>query len=272
MKLAFTTLGCPGWTVEQIAEKSRVFGFDGVELRTSQDGQHLSAEATLDEAKRISKLFSDAGVPVMSLMGYTTFAHLEPEKIRAQQALMRKQLALAEAMRVPFVRTFAGRIPSAASRDAMVEAVARALKPLAAEAADRGLTIGLETHDDWCTGTATMAVVDQVGRNGIGIVFDIGNVFRVGAESWEDTYCKIRSAIAYCHVKDSYIGPDGTLHYVPVGAGDLPWSKILSRFKQDGFSGFFSLEWEKKWHPELPEPEYIFPHYVAKMRQIWQSV
>jgi len=37
MKLSFTTLGCPDWSLEQIAKNARAFGFDGVELRTHAD-------------------------------------------------------------------------------------------------------------------------------------------------------------------------------------------------------------------------------------------
>ena len=30
---------------------------------------------------------------------------------------------------------------------------------------------------------------------------------------------------------------------------------------EDGFDGYFSLEWEKKWHPELPDCDTEFPFY-----------
>ena len=30
----------------------------------------------------------------------------------------------------------------------------------------------------------------------------------------------------------------------------------------DGYDGYFALEWEKKWHPDLPEPEVEYPHFI----------
>lgn len=33
MKLAFSTLGCPGWELGQIAETARSLGYDAIELR-----------------------------------------------------------------------------------------------------------------------------------------------------------------------------------------------------------------------------------------------
>jgi hypothetical protein len=29
-----------------------------------------------------------------------------------------------------------------------------------------------------------------------------------------------------------------------------------------GYKGYYCFEWEKKWHPEIEEPEVAFPHYA----------
>ena len=46
----------------------------------------------------------------------------------------------------------------------------------------------------------------------------------------------------------------------------LPLKAVISRLRQDGYEGFYSFEWEKRWHPELPEPERALPRYVDFMR------
>ena len=46
----------------------------------------------------------------------------------------------------------------------------------------------------------------------------------------------------------------------------LPLKAVISRLQQDGYEGFYSFEWEKRWHPELPEPERALPRYVDFMR------
>ena len=38
------------------------------------------------------------------------------------------------------------------------------------------------------------------------------------------------------------------------------------RMLEDGYDGFFSLEWEKKWHPELPPVEDALERYVRLMK------
>jgi hypothetical protein len=36
----------------------------------------------------------------------------------------------------------------------------------------------------------------------------------------------------------------------------------------DDYDGYFSLEWEKKWHPDLPEAEIAYPGFVRVMNSI----
>jgi len=52
VKTSFTTLGCPGWSLEQIAKNAQAFGYQGVELRTHTDGNHFSPDAPVEEALR----------------------------------------------------------------------------------------------------------------------------------------------------------------------------------------------------------------------------
>jgi len=30
-----------------------------------------------------------------------------------------------------------------------------------------------------------------------------------------------------------------------------------------GYKGFYSFEWEKRWHPEIEEPEVAFAQYAS---------
>lgn len=271
MKLSFTTLGCPEWSLEQIAAQARPLGYDGVELRTATDGNHLSPDASDAELAQAVETFARAGSSVMSIMGYCRFAFTNPAEVAEHQALMRKYFRIAKAFKAPYIRTFAGQIPKGADKDAITRTVAAALMPLAKEAADQGITIGLETHDDWCEGKRVLQVVQQVNSRGFGIVYDIYNAYQSGLEPWDVTYETVKQHIIYCHLKDGYTLPDKSIHYVFLGAGDMPMRELLGKFKRDKYEGYFSLEWEKKWHQELPPPEQAFPHFPHKVRALWDA-
>lgn len=270
MKCSFTTLGCPDWSLEEIVANGAAYGYDGVELRTNNDGNHLSPDADDAELAQVAATFTAGGLPVTSVMGYTSFAHEDEAVVRQNQDVMGKLIHVAEALGAPFIRTFAGRIPDGAERQRMVETVANAIRPLAQQAADKGIVIGLETHDDWCAGQAVRGVIDQIDSSGFGVVYDIYNAFISGLETWDVTYAAVKEHIAYCHLKDGYDGPAGR-QYVLLGAGDLPLATMLARFKADGYDGFFSFEWEKKWHPELEPPERALPQFAHKLRALWDA-
>ena len=84
------------------------------------------------------------------------------------------------------------------------------------------------------------------------------------AATWE----AIGPWVKYTHVKDSRLDPahpDG-YQLCLTGAGDLPLPEIIRVLQAGGYDGWLTLEWEKKWHPELEAPEVAFPGYVKYMR------
>jgi fatty-acyl-CoA synthase len=47
----------------------------------------------------------------------------------------------------------------------------------------------------------------------------------------------------------------------------VPTPAILSTLKAAGYDGWISVEWEKKWHPHLAEPEVALPQHIAMLRE-----
>ncbi len=272
MLLTFATTGCPDWPLDRIASNAKNYGFDGIELRTHIDGNHLSSTASPDEVKTIAAKFRDNGVPIMSIMGYTQFATMDEEQLSLSQIQLDRLVDLAAAMKVPYVRAFAGNIPKGARRRQLIEPMAKAIKPVTEKATDLDVRVGFETNEDWSSAKNMLALVQEVDCSGCGIVFDVFDCLSAGSETWEETYDAIKQYICYCHIKDAWFLPDGSHEYVFLGAGDVPIVDIVRRLKKDKYDSMLSFEWEKRLVPELPEPEQVFPHYVYKMKQIIGSV
>jgi sugar phosphate isomerase/epimerase len=42
----------------------------------------------------------------------------------------------------------------------------------------------------------------------------------------------------------------------------------IDALRAAGYAGWLSVEWEKRWHPDLAEPEVALPHF-AKILRSW---
>jgi len=61
-KLAFSTLGCPNWTIEQVGEAARRYGYDGIEVRLL-DGELLPPDLDAAGRQRIKRALRGLAIP-----------------------------------------------------------------------------------------------------------------------------------------------------------------------------------------------------------------
>jgi sugar phosphate isomerase/epimerase len=53
---------------------------------------------------------------------------------------------------------------------------------------------------------------------------------------------------------------------VLIGEGDFPARALVALLRENSYQRFISLEWEKRWHPHIPDPEIALPHFIRWMR------
>jgi fatty-acyl-CoA synthase len=53
-----------------------------------------------------------------------------------------------------------------------------------------------------------------------------------------------------------------------MGEGEVPVREQLKVLEQYGYNGYVSVEWEKKWHPEIAEPEIALPQHIAWLKSV----
>ena len=61
---------------------------------------------------------------------------------------------------------------------------------------------------------------------------------------------------------------DGKVEYRMMGYGDVPVFDALKLLREGGYEGYISLEWVKRWCPDLQEPGIVFAHYATYMRYL----
>ena len=149
MKLAFSTLGCPAWSLQKIAENGKARGFPGVEIRGIEGIMAAEEIPAFFPENRMCTLqqLKDHGLVITDFASSVSFH--DPQKREQMEKEGRAAIALCKNMGIPAIRVFGDKIEEA-----------------------------------------------------------------------------------------------------------------------DGYQGYYSLEWEKTWHPELEEPEIAFPAYVDWMHNL----
>jgi sugar phosphate isomerase/epimerase len=92
-----------------------------------------------------------------------------------------------------------------------------------------------------------------------GIIWDYFNMHLKSGESETVMVDILHEYIKFVQIKDGHFLENEKYEYVLPGEGEAPVSKILEALNKVSYKGFISLEWEKRWHPELPDLEQALP-------------
>jgi len=268
MKLCVSTLGCPDWSLDELLSCAEENGYEAVELRGLQDEMFLpqAPEFAPSNVEATKSRFERAGCAVACLGASARFTPQEPNVRREMLDEVTAYADLAVALGAPMVRVFGGNIPEGVSRADCLKYAGEALRQAGEIAAERGVKLVLETHDAFSSGEQVAELLRAADSPAVGSLWDIHHPYRQG-ESLETTMEHLRSTLLHTHLKDSVEDGDKR-RYTLLGEGDIPVLEALQLLKDEGYDGYLSLEWEKRWHAEIADPEVVFPHYAKKMREL----
>jgi sugar phosphate isomerase/epimerase len=263
-RLAFSTLACPGWSLERVVEAARQYGYGGVELRLI-DGETIAPGLGDGERRRVRSLLHGAGVPIVAVDTSIRLAASDPDQATSE---LRWFLDLAAEWESPLVRVFGGEPPAGVPRDTVLDAMARPLLAVAPEAERRGIAIGVETHDAFSSARELAPLLSRVESPAVGALWDIVHTSRMG-ETPDEVADLLGDRIVHVHIKDGR-GETGAQAWelVLLGQGDVPVAGVLRALRAHGYGGWLTVEWEKKWHPEIAEPEVALPQHAEAMARL----
>ena len=264
MKLCFSTLGCVNKSLDEILSLADEFSVEGVEIR-GIDGVIANEnikEFFEDNAEATKEKFAAHGITPISL-GTSCMFHTE-EKYKAAMLEGKTAILIAKRMGIPYIRVFGNNITD--EGEACKKRVADGIFELCEFAKDKGVTVLLEVHGDFNTKEALKPILDKLGGcESFGIIWDVAHSHKPYGSNWLEFYNEIKPFVRHVHIKDSC---DATGALVLPGKGDIPIIPIIKKLLDDGYDGYFSLEWEKQWHPELDELEIALEHFVKLVKEI----
>lgn len=269
MKLAASTLGCPDWSLVEVVHNLSAYGYDGVEIRGIAGEMALIkipefSQAKIEETRR---RFDAAGLEVACISISSRFSSPDPEERQANIASAIDHIPIAKSLGSSLIRIFGGNIPQGIGRKECAAYVQESLKTLAEAAVKEGITFVLETHDSFILAQDVLEVIEPVRCSGLGVLWDVLHPFRLG-KPMKKTVRSLGPYIRHIHIKDAKLHKEGKHTLTLLGQGDVPLQEAVSLLKEIGYDGWLSLEWEKRWHRELPEPEVAFPQAIEFMHHL----
>ncbi len=249
MKTAFSTVACMGAPWREVLACAVGAGQDAVEIRLSDDGSvfGLAEEGTSEMARAFQK----AGVAISDLGTSVRFSGFDEKALeRAQKAILLAERTGARGIRV-FPGSFVKRFSDEAAHD--LDGMARFLREAAAVAGKHGVEIWIETHNEFSTGESMRRLLDRAGCANVKVIWDLIHPCEYG-ETPEDTLRLLDGYVAHVHVKDGKKTPDADridYEYTRLGEGELPLNRMFRLLRDAGYEGYFSLEWENAWRPEI---------------------
>ena len=257
MKYAFVSFSCPDANLATALEMARTYGYSGIEARSGV-GHHHGIELGLapDEIAHIRESFQASGI-ALPCLGISC-RYSKPETVDSNIDETMAYIQLAHLLGVPLLRVFCGEIPGGAERD-RDETRARivaALKQLAPAAADAGVTLAVETHDDWSDPEEMAAIMRAVDHPAVGVVWDVMHTLRGGNASMEEAYHVLKPWIRHVHFHDGLLDR-AQLTFLPVGQGEIDHRPVVRILLENHYEGHVSGEWLDWEAPELHLPREI---------------
>jgi len=263
MKIAFSTLGCPDFDWPDIYSMAKDIGFDGIEIRGlgkdifAVQAQPFSQAQLPLTIKKLSELHLE--IPCLSSGCCLKFADKKEEN---HQEIL-QYIELAKKLKTPYIRVLADLEPHCCG-EVDDEVVLAALKRLIPVAEAAGVTLLIETNGVYADTGRLCNLLNQAQSDAVGALWDLHHPYRFAGESAGRTVQNLGAYIKYVHVKDSVV-EDGKVVYKMMGEGDMPIDEFMNALRSINYDGYVSLEWVKRWAPDLGDAGIVFPHFAHYM-------
>jgi sugar phosphate isomerase/epimerase len=268
MRISFSTLACPDWTLTKAVELAVRNRYDGLELRflDGEDSLWKLPAFQGKELQRTRRLIAESGLAIACLDTSCRFDSPDPLERKNWIAEGQRMAELAAQLGAPAIRVFGDRIQPGADRDGTVIWISDSLSLLVEKLRGSELEVWLETHGDFASAAEVEGVLSACP--GVQIIWDPACAIIEHDERPIDSGLALQRWIRHVHIKD-LSHENGSWTPVLTGEGSMPLNEIRSVTQKIGYSGFLSFEWEKKWHPSIEAAEIAVPHFANWFRTHW---
>jgi len=268
LRPAFSTVACPDWTLERIAQAAAEFRFDGVELRTLGFGPtDLAGDPSLTDPAKTRELFASRGIEIACLGTSVRFdapvfppvlGYALPMRFAAVNEA-RRAVELASRMRCPFIRVFGFEVPKRENKRSALNRIAERLAMVCDHARHREVKVLIENGASYPGAADIAEIIATVNHPLLFASVDLASAHAIG-EDPADAARILGDRIKLARIKDTDAGRP-----CPLGHGDLPCREFVTALSRADVDAWLVYTWDKAWLPDLAPPERILPEAAQKL-------
>ena len=265
LKYSFMSFSCPELTFQQMVELAVELGYAGIEPRVTSGHRHgVELEADAGKREQIRELAADAGIAICCLAVSCRYA--DPATVEENVRDTLESIDLAADIGAPRLRVFGGQIGGGLSRPEAIAQVGDSLRSCAQRAAQRKVTICVESHDDWSDVKHLATVMQRVDHPWVAVNWDVMHPVRTCGYSMDEAYQTVAPWIHHVHFHDGAKG-NRKIAYKPIGEGFIDHRRVAEILREAGYDGFLSGEWIG-WEPH----QVHLPRELASMKKIERQI
>lgn len=269
--IAGHTMGTPEYTVCEAIELLHKMGADGVEIVVQDDYKSgLPTHCSREILEQVKQCAQDNHIQIICLTPYNSYFNSLDEEVRQKElAAIEDVIGYCDFLGAKYIRIYGGNLV-AGDTEKLEERWAKlveSLRYLGDKAAEKGVTLVVENHFNTMAVSANQSakLMEDVNHPAVRILYDQANLAFTGNEDYVQAIQTQQQYVAYMHVKDlvfkegvAFTSSDvahpkeeeRNVYTRIVGEGVLPWPEILRAVKEQGYDGWLSLEYERRWHPD----------------------
>jgi sugar phosphate isomerase/epimerase len=230
----------------ELAER---YGFDGIDLRVSDDRGEVKPGSPEEELIKIKNDFENAGIKIPALLCYKIDLSEGGEKMLLN---LERHLDIAGILGAPWIRVFTGDPAKTAKPECFTSEYSGVIKKALAKRQE-GPGILIQNHRGNAALGEILEILKLVNDSRCNLVYSPDHLEE---PDFDKTTGECMPYIREIYIADRNAGGKPVLP----GSGIIPLGRIIKKLDSSGYRGFYTFKWERIWH-QLPDVETAFPAF-----------
>jgi len=263
MKLSFVTLATPELAAEDAVKIAGKYGV-GVDLRCGgkQAEDNLSPNPADASNAKVTAALAETGAELASIFCYPRTLPADYDTSGTVSDIL-EELKLAAFLGAKAVRIFVGDPNTHGDSAKYLDAYRNAVLKILSED-NSGIPMFIQNHAGNIDTVDAIKLVRFVNSPRLRVAYSPDH------ENGDKAYFAKLAADVFPYAGQVYIADrkaaDGQRQLTELGEGDIPLKETISYFEANGFTGFYTLKWERLYRRELAGIDIALPRFIEFMK------